>query len=274
MKVRFLVGILAIWGLGGCSQFIQENNPAREPLSIKTVEYNLEGDRNIPSDSVVVIPIEHQSFVLQLMGRTILVDPTGDLRWYNDFKRADLILITGTHPTHESLSLLKELVVKNTVLVVPEAVKNTLSSSLNKQGQVLERNTKTDFQGIEVEVLFERESDNQEAGRFFEENKGYLVSRKGKRVFISGETGDLIAYKKKEKLDLAFVGMDFNSGKTMEHLREAIVKLKPAFVYPYYYRGPEIYSQVAKLKREIEKESPEVQVQVLNWYPLRDELLL
>jgi hypothetical protein len=58
-------------------------------------ENELSGDRIPTDDGVLVIhPIHHATFLMQWNGKTVYVDPVGDVKPFADLPMPDLVLVT------------------------------------------------------------------------------------------------------------------------------------------------------------------------------------
>ena len=53
----------------------------------------------------------------------------------------------------------------------------------------------------------------------------------------------------------------------VEEAADAVLAFKPKQVYPYHYRTPEGFSNVAKFKELVNKGDPDIKVVQLEWYP-------
>lgn len=54
---------------------------------------------------------------------------------------------------------------------------------------------------------------------------------------------------------------------SVETAANAVVEFAPKVVHPYHYRGPDGLSDVNTFKELVTSENPEIQVEVLNFYP-------
>jgi len=238
----------------------------REPVSVSTNEFTVNKVTGIPLDSIAVYPIAYKSFLLTMNGRTVLVDPPEDIDDFKEFADPDIILLTGTHPSHNLLSALKEISSERTSLVVPKSVKSTLSANLEKQIKVLKPDKETLINGIRFKAF----PNNFQTDLYSSEIGGYLLSTSRKQVFISGENGDITKLPNLKNIDVAFIGMDLSSREGLDHLIEKVLEIQPQAIYPYFYRGAGVYSEVAKLRRRVEAQNPSIRVHVLNWFPFKE----
>ena len=108
-----------------------------------------------------------------------------------------------------------------------------------------------------------------EAQKFHPQGRGngYLLEADGKRIYISGDTEDIPEMRALKDIDLAFICMNLPYTMTVDQAVDAVLEFKPKKVYPYHYRGSEGFSDVDRFKKEVEDKNPNIQVEVLNWYP-------
>jgi hypothetical protein len=57
---------------------------------------------------------------------------------------------------------------------------------------------------------------------------------------------------------------------TVESAADAVLEFQPKEVYPYHYRGNPDVSDVNKFKDLVNKENPDIEVVLLDWYPKED----
>jgi L-ascorbate metabolism protein UlaG (beta-lactamase superfamily) len=96
---------------------------------------------------------------------------------------------------------------------------------------------------------------------------GYVVEKHGERIYISGDTSGIPEMRSLQNIDLAFVAMDLPYTMGVEEAADAVLAFKPRKIYPYHYRTPLGFSDVAKFKRLVNSGNPATEVVQLNWYP-------
>jgi len=74
---------IALFIFLGCKNQTKEDKKARHPGSVKTHSEKMDTTARA-EDSIPVMPVKHASFVMQLNGKTIYVDPVGDPGSYQD----------------------------------------------------------------------------------------------------------------------------------------------------------------------------------------------
>ncbi len=95
---------------------------------------------------------------------------------------------------------------------------------------------------------------------------GYIVEFGGKRVYISGDTEDIPEMRQLKDIDMAFVCMNLPYTMTVESAASAVLDFKPKQVYPYHYRGTEVFGVVEKFKSLVNKGNKDIEVIQLDWY--------
>lgn len=223
-------------------------------------------------DSIPVMPVHHASFAMQLNGKTIYVDPVGDVAQYAKLPEPDFVLITHGHPDHFAPKTLEALVNNNTPILAPKAVKDNMSGDLQKQTQVMDNGDNKELMGIKIKAI-PAYNLRSEAKKFHPKGKGngYVLAYGGKRVYISGDTGDIPEMRNLKNIDVAFVCMNLPYTMPVDKAIDAVLDFKPKKVYPYHYRGNNGFSDVEKFKTEVEKQNPDIDVVLLNWYPDYDK---
>lgn len=223
-------------------------------------------------DSIPVIPVEHASFMMELGGKNLYFDPVGGSEKYKDMPEADAVFITDIHSDHFDLETLSEVVADQTILFMPKAVLEKLSDNddLPTNIKVLNNGELATFAGIKIEAI-PMYNLREEAKEFHPKGRGngYVLSFDGKRVYVAGDTEDIPEMRSLKNIDLAFIPMNMPYTMPVEEAADAVLAFKPKKVYPYHYRGEKGFSDVAEFKNIVETNKPEIDVQLLNWYPNR-----
>lgn len=187
---------------------------------------------------ITVHPVSHASFVMETPKGTIYCDPVGDAAAYSGFPAPDLILVTHEHGDHYNAGVLAALVGPDTKIIVNPAVLGMLPDDLKARASAIGNGEATDFNGLEVAAI---PAYNITEGRtnFHPEGRdnGYVLSFDGFRVYISGDTEDIPEMRALEGIDLAFLCMNLPFTMDVEAAASAVADFKPAYVYPYHYRG-------------------------------------
>lgn len=207
--------------------------------------------------------IQHASFVIETEKEVIYVDPTGNIEQYKAFPKPSLILVTDIHRDHLVPDLITELL-GDASLVAPKAALKDLNGKALENGDTLSVGS-IHIEAIPMYNLSEERSHFHEKGR----GNGYVLTVDGKRIYIAGDTEDILEMRALQNIDDAFVCMNLPYTMTVDQAISAVKEFKPRRVFPYHYRGKvngeTVYSDVSRFKEVIEKES-NIKVVLLEWY--------
>lgn len=220
------------------------------------------------TDSLEVIPVLHATFVLKSPDHTLFFDPHGDPENLKKHGKADIIFITDIHGDHLNTKTLSKLNTENTHFVVPEAVAEKLPQKYKANLTVLQNGEQTVIMGITIKAipmynLPEDTTSRHPKGR----GNGYVLTINGKRIYISGDTGDIPEMRALKNIDVAFVCMNLPYTMDVRQAADAVIEFGPKIVYPYHYRGKPGMSDTDLFKQLVNQKNPEVEVRLRNWYP-------
>jgi L-ascorbate metabolism protein UlaG (beta-lactamase superfamily) len=203
-------------------------------------------------------PIKHATFVLQSERTTIYVDPVGEAADFSSFPVPDLILITHIHKDHLAPDLVAALKQGKTKVMAPPSVVEQLG-----YGIAISNGDTTEILGIGVEAIAAYNT-TAERLKFHPKGRdnGYVLSKKGVRLYISGDTEDVAEMRSLEDIDIAFVCMNLPFTMTVEQAASAVNEFKPGIVIPYHYRGKPDISDVDAFERLV----TDSKVSKLKWY--------
>ena len=219
------------------------------------------------SDAVKIIPIAHGTLILETDTDVIYIDPTGDAEAFKGQKNPTIVLITDIHGDHLSLSTLETLELKNSTVVVPQAVADKIADTVVISPKVLNNGETITLNGVIIEAI-PMYNLREEALKFHTKGRGngYVLTIKGERIYISGDTEDIPEMRSLKGIDKAFVCMNLPYTMTVESAASAVVEFKPKHVYPYHYRGTEGLSDINLFKNLVNKEDESIDVVFLEWY--------
>ena len=100
---------------------------------------------------LVITPINHATLVIEWGGKTIYVDPVGQLAWYKAFPKPDVVLLTHIHGDHFKAKILNAVAGPKTQLIAPPALASAMEANLKKQTIALANGKATDKVGFKVE---------------------------------------------------------------------------------------------------------------------------
>lgn len=224
-------------------------------------------------DTSYVTPISHATFVLMLDKQVIYNDPTGGAGAFMGQQSPDIILLSDIHTDHFDPDTLKSVSTGNTILVMPQAVRDILPDDIVGTIVVLENGGRTNQKGIDIEAipmynLPEFGESRHPKGR----GNGYVLSAEGKRFYIAGDTSATPEMRALTDIDVAFVPMNLPFTMSVEEAADGVATFKPKVVHPYHYRGENGLSDINRFKEMVQAADPNIHVALLNFYPERTEL--
>ena len=214
---------------------------------------------------VVILPIDHATFLMGWDGQAIYVDPVGGGGRFADLPTPDLILVTDIHGDHMNAETLEAISTLQTTIVAPAAVAAQLPASLTSRTVTLGNGETGMFGGVGVEGI-PAYNLTEDRLRFHDKGRGngYVVTVGGTRIYIAGDTEDVPEMRALRNIDVAFVPMNLPYTMTEEQAASGINAFNPDVVYPYHYQG----SDVEKFKMLVEAGGG-TEVRLRDWYALR-----
>jgi L-ascorbate metabolism protein UlaG (beta-lactamase superfamily) len=196
----------------------------------------------------------HGSVAFEFGGKTLHVDPFGQVADYTQQPKADLILVTHEHPDHFDLAALSAVRTPDTKLILTKACAEKVSG-----GDVMGNGDKREVFGIGIEAvpaynLVHMREDGQPfhpRGR----GNGYILTFGDKRVYVAGDTENIPEMKALKDIDVAFLPMNLPFTMTPEMVADAAKAFKPKILYPYHTGTTDLAKIV-----ELMKDAPEVEV--------------
>ncbi|MBI4327478.1 MAG: MBL fold metallo-hydrolase [Chloroflexi bacterium] len=221
------------------------------------------GDHLVTENGDVVIhPINHASFVMSWNGMTIYNDPVGGTTPYQGLPRADLILVTHSHGDHYHSATLNAVRGSNVVIIAAQAVYNDSGmASLRSSTIVLTNGATTNVLGIKIEAV-PAYNPNHPRGT----GNGYVLTMGGKRLYLSGDTGDTPEMRAVPNIDVAFVCMNVPYTMSVSQAASVIRAFRPRIVYPYHFRNQDsTYANFTTFKQQLGTDLG-IEVRVRKWY--------
>jgi L-ascorbate metabolism protein UlaG (beta-lactamase superfamily) len=260
----FYVGLFAVsLALPACSSAPEPEPAAEEIAESPALEQMLTGD-HIATDAgdLIIHPIAHATFYMGWDGKTILVDPVGGAEPFEGLPSPDLILLTDIHGDHLDNPTLEAVVGADTVIVAPAAVVAQLPEGLAAQARTLDNGAELSLLNVGIEAipmynLTEDRLQFHDKGR----GNGYVVTVGGKRIYISGDTEDILEMRALQNIDVAFVCFNLPYTMTEEQAASAVREFAPGIVYPYHYMGSDTEAFAALVA-----EADGIEVRNRAWY--------
>jgi len=212
---------------------------------------------------ILVSPVSHASFVMSVPGMVIYADPVGGKAAFEGQPAPDLVLITHEHGDHFEPDTLAAIVGPDTKLVVNPAVMEKLADDMKAKATAIGNGEKTTVGAVEIEAiaaynLTEDRKKYHPQGR----DNGYVLTVDGARVYIAGDTEDIPEMRALKDILVAFVPMNLPYTMDETQAASAVAEFKPAFVYPYHYKGSDPKMFAGKLAEG----APDVKVVMGAWY--------
>jgi L-ascorbate metabolism protein UlaG (beta-lactamase superfamily) len=219
----------------------------------------------VSGGELTVQPINHATFVLTHQHKNIYVDPTGGAAAFQGLAAPDMILITDIHGDHFDPKTIEAIQTAKTMLIVPQAVAETLPATTGKERILILKNGDQSTQGnvkISAVPMYNR-ADAENANYHIKgRGNGYILEIGGKRVYISGDTADTPEMRALKNIDVAFVCMNLPYTMDVNEAAAAVLAFKPKVVYPYHYRGQD----VAVFNKLVGAGNKQIEVRLRDWY--------
>ena len=210
---------------------------------------------------LIMHPVNHASLVMGWNGLTLYIDPVGGATLYKNFPKADMVLVTHSHSDHFDVSTVTGISTTNTVLVVPSAVYSGLTTALKKQALTVGNGQTTNAFGIVVEAVAAYNSNHPKGT-----GNGYVLNLGGRRVFLTGDTGDIAEVRALRNIDVAFVCMNVPYTMSVATAASVVREFKPGVVYPYHYRNQDNTLADLKSFRRLLGTDLGIELRLRAWY--------
>ena len=175
--------------------------------------------------------IGHGTLIVNYKGVCIHVDPWQKLADYATLPKADLILITHSHPDHLDTVAISKISKRNTKIIL-----NADCYSIIQKGIVLKNGDIKAIDGITVEAV---PAYNTTSGRenFHPKGRdnGYILTIAKKRIYIAGDTENTPEMEALKNIDIAFLPMNQPYTMVPEQVASAAQKFAPKILYPYHF---------------------------------------
>jgi L-ascorbate metabolism protein UlaG (beta-lactamase superfamily) len=210
---------------------------------------------------VVIQPRNHATFVMEWNGKMIYVDPVPTAS-YSGLPKADLVLISHTHTDHFNTNTIDAVKGSNPIIIAPQTAYNGLTGAQKSQAIVLGYGESTNVLGMNVEAVYAYNSYHSPLGF----GNGYVVTIGGKRIYISGDTGNSPELRALTNIDVAFVCMNQPYTLTVSDATNVVRAIQPKVVYPYHYRDSNgSTANAASFKQRLGTDLP-IEVRLRKWY--------
>ncbi len=197
--------------------------------------------------------IGHGSLMIEWNQLVIQVDPVGQFADYQQFPKADLILITHEHGDHFDPKVISLISHEKTVVILTAKCAAKFAG-----GKVMGNGEKTTVSSVGVEavpaynIVHMRSQGVPYHPRG--DGNGYVLTFGDKRVYIAGDTENIPELKNLGQVDIAFLPMNLPYTMTPEMVADAARAIKPKILYPYHYgqTDPQQLVELLRDEKEIE----------------------
>lgn len=200
-----------------------------------------------------IVFIGHGTLMFTFQGKIIHVDPFGEMTDYTKMPKADIIVLTHEHMDHLDPKALGILRTAKTVVVLTQSCAKQIEG-----GIVMNNGDVKTIEGLKIEALPAYNiAHKRDSGQPFHPKgigNGYVITFGDKRVYVAGDTEDILEMKEIKDIDIAFLPMNLPYTMTPEMVTNAAKVLKPKILYPYHYGETDTAKLLNLMKdiREIE----------------------
>jgi len=207
----------------------------------------------------VIHPVAHATFLLSWNGLTIYNDPTNVS--YIGFPKADLIFIGHEHNDHFQPTVLPNIKATAGKIVTTQTVYNLLSTTLKASTIVLHNGDSTNLLGIQIDAIPAYNANHPQGM-----GNGYVLTMGGKRIYMSGDTGDIPATRALQNIDVAFLCMNVPYTMTVNQAAAVTRAFVPKVVYPYHFRNQDgTFANLMTFKNLVATDLG-IEVRIRKWY--------
>jgi len=181
--------------------------------------------------------VNHGSIFFEFDGKTIHIDPVLRMGTYENYPKADLIIITHHHNDHLDLNAIELLKKENTKIIFTEKC-NEMSENISsvivmQNGDILNINQ------MEIEAVpaynIENKRENGDPFHPKGEGNGYIIKLGDKSIYVAGDTENIPEMKSLTNIDIAFLPMNLPYTMSPEMASMAAKVIRPKVLYPYHY---------------------------------------
>ena len=190
----------------------------------------------------------HGTLMMTFAGKTIHVDPYGEVADYAALAKADLVLVTHEHFDHLDPKAFQAIIKPDTAVIASKACAGNLPKAL-----IMANGDTRTVLGLLVEAVpaYNISHKRPDGNPFHPKGSGngYIVTFGNKRVYIAGDTENTPEMKALKTIDIAFLPMNLPYTMTPEMVADAARAFRPKILYPYHY-GDTDTSMLVKLLQE------------------------
>ena len=190
----------------------------------------------------------HASIAFETGNKYIYVDPVGMYADYSKLPKADIILITHSHPDHLDAKVIEQLS-KSTTSILCDSISN---EKIHKGHVVKPGDNLTILHNIPLEVISAYNITSGHLQFHPKENKncGYLLTIGDSRIYIAGDSENTAEMKALKNIDIAFLAVNQPYTMTVDEAVDAIKAIRPKIFYPYHYGETNVKTDIERLSKE------------------------
>jgi L-ascorbate metabolism protein UlaG (beta-lactamase superfamily) len=195
----------------------------------------------------------HGTLLMTYGGKTIHVDPYGEVADYTSLPRADLVLVTHEHFDHLDPKALQAILKPDTTVVASKACIVELPKAI-----ILANGDTRTVLGFSIEAVpaYNIAHKRPDGNPFHPKGSGngYVVTFGDKRIYIAGDTENTPEMKALKAIDVAFLPMNLPYTMAPEMVADAARAFRPRVLYPYHYGETDtaILGKLLKEEKDIE----------------------
>lgn len=196
------------------------------------------------SGDIEITFIKHATLMIEYNDLVIHVDPVSMFGTdYSKMPKADVILIAHEHGDHLDAKAIGQIRTNSTIVIANQGAYKSLGF-----GQVMANGASKTVLGIKIDAV--------PAYNFITRNhpkgvgNGYVLYLGDTKVYIAGDTENILEMSNLEDIDIAFLPMNKPYTMTPLQVAEAAQRLSPMIVYPYHYGETNPYELVRLLRNE------------------------
>ncbi len=191
----------------------------------------------------------HGTLMMTFGGKTIHIDPYGEVADYSLLPKADLILVTHEHSDHLDMKAFQAVLKPDTTVVASKSCAGKLPNAL-----IMANGDTRTVLGLTVEAVpaYNIAHKRPDGNPFHPKGSGngYVVTFGEKRVYIAGDTENTSEMKALKGIDVAFLPMNLPYTMTPEMVADAVRAFRPKILYPYHFGETDTSKLVTLLQGE------------------------
>ncbi len=228
-------------------------------FTMKANEFEKDVFKTSKGDLVITF-IGHGTLMMQFDGKTIHVDPVGNLADYSALPKADLILITHEHGDHLDSKTIDLLKIESTEIVLTQ-----ICSDKYKGTRIMKNGDSGTYAGFGIEAVpaYNIKNVRGDGNPYHPKGagNGYVISIADKKVYVAGDTENIPEMADLKDIDVAFLPMNLPYTMTPEMVAEAAKLFNPKILYPYHFGNTDTNELLELMKN---KTKTEVRIRKMN----------